>query len=87
MKEHRDIYSAIFWLNGKNDYTLKQSFAKVARRLYDEYLFSALLRRAAEEKDAGQAVVFIKQWLNGNTKWILVLDNVENPKLPGISDP
>ena len=27
MKEHRDIYSAIFWLNGKNKDMLKQSFA------------------------------------------------------------
>ena len=89
MREHRDIYSAIFWLNGKNEDTLKQSFANMARRLYIEYPFSALLRRAAEEKDADQVVVFIKQWLSikGNTQWILVFDNVDNPKLPSISDP
>ncbi len=33
MKEHRDIYSATFWLNGKNEDTLKQSFAGMAKRL------------------------------------------------------
>ena len=89
LKEHRDIYSAIFWLNGKTEDTLKQSFASMARRLYIESPFSALLRLAAEEKDANQVVVFIKQWLSikGNTQWILVFDNVDNPKLPGISDP
>lgn len=31
----------------------------------------------------------MKQWLSirGNTQWILVFDNVDNPKLPGINDP
>ncbi len=32
MKEHRDTYSAIFWLNGKNEDMLKQSFAGIAKR-------------------------------------------------------
>ncbi len=90
MKEHRNIYSAIFWLNGKNEDTLKQSFADMAKRLHIEYPSSALLRRAVEEKDANQVVGVVKQWLStkGNTQWILVFDNVDNPKLPGIaSDP
>ena len=88
IKEHRDIYSAIFWLNGKNEDTLKQSFAQMAKRLYIEYPSSALLRSAAEEKDADQIVAVIKQWLSikGNTRWILVFDNVDNPKLPSISN-
>ena len=89
MKEHGDIYSAIFWLNGKTEDTLKYSFAQMAKRLHIEYPSSVLLRRAAEEKDADQVVALIKQWLSkrGNTQWILVFDNVDNPKLPGISDP
>ncbi|MCJ1348933.1 hypothetical protein MMC31_007166, partial [Peltigera leucophlebia] len=89
MKEHRDNYSAIFWLNGKNEDLLRRSFAKMAKRLYTEYPSSALLRRAIDEKDANQVVAAIKQWLSirGNSQWILVFDNVDNPKLPGISDP
>ncbi len=89
MKEHRNIFSAIFWLNGKNEDTLKQSFADMAKRLYIEYPSSELLRKAVEEKDANQVVGVVKQWLskNGNTKWILVFDNVDYPKLPGISHP
>ena len=91
MKEHRDVYSAIFWLNGKNEDTLKQSFADVAKRLYKEYPSSVLLKTAAEEKDANQIVTVINQWLSkrGNDQWILVFDNVDNPKLPlpDISDP
>ena len=42
LKKHRDIYPAIFWLNGKNEDTLKRSFADMAKRLYMEYPSSIL---------------------------------------------
>ncbi|KAA6406627.1 MAG: TPR repeat protein [Lasallia pustulata] len=89
VKEHRDTYSAIFWLNGKNEDTLKQSFAVMANRLYKEYPSSALLRTAAEAKDVDQIVVIIRQWLSAkeNHRWMLVFDNIDNPKLPGNEDP
>ena len=32
-KRYKDNYSAIFWLNTKDEYSLKQSFAKVARQI------------------------------------------------------
>jgi hypothetical protein len=32
-KRHKDNYSAIFWLNIKDENSLKQSFAKVARQI------------------------------------------------------
>lgn len=51
MEEHRDNYSAMFWLNSKNEDTLKQSFSDIAKRLYIEYPLLAPLKRAAEEKD------------------------------------
>ena len=87
--EHRYIYPAIFWLNGKTEDTLKQSFTGMAKRLHIEHPSSALLRIASEEKDTDQVVALIKQWLSvrGNTQWMLVFDSVDNPKLPGISDP
>ena len=89
LKRHRDIYPAIFWFNGKNEDTLKQSFAGVAKRLHKEYPSSMLLKTAAEGKDANQIVTVINQWLSirGNDQWISVFDNVDNPKLPRISDP
>ena len=89
LKVHRETYPAIFWLHGKNEDTLKHSFAQMAKRLHIEYPSSALLKRAVEEKDSDQVVAAVKQWLSikENTQWILVFDNVDNPKLPGISDP
>lgn len=89
LKAHKDIYSAIFWLNGKNEDTLKESFAGMARRLYMQYPSSMLLKTAAEEQDIYKTIQVINQWLSkkGNGQWILVFDNFDNPKLPGISDP
>lgn len=87
-REQKDAYSAVFWLNGKNEDTLRQSFAGIAKRLYNEHPSSALLRTAAEEKDVDQVVAIIKQWLSikDNTRWMLIFDNIDNPKLPGNKD-
>ena len=89
LKEQRDRYSAVFWLNGKTEETLKKSFAGIAKRLHDEYPRLTLLKTALEGKNANQIVAAIKQWLSRreNTRWILVFDNVDNPKLPDIKDP
>ena len=87
-KEQKDAYSAVFWLNGRNEDTLRQSFTGIAKRLYNEHPSSALLRTAAGEKDVDQVAVIIKQWLSirENTRWMLIFDDIDNPKLPGIKD-
>lgn len=89
VKKQRDNFSAVFWMNGKNEDTLKQSFADVAKQIYEEHPSSTLLKIAAESKDSDQVVEAVKQWLSvkDNTKWIMVFDNIDNPKLPGTDDP
>lgn len=89
VKQQRDAYPAIFWLNGKSEDMLKQSFKNMAKRLFDQFPSSTLLRTAAESKDADQVAEAMKRWLSvkGNNQWLLVFDNVDNPKLPGIKDP
>ena len=89
VREEKEKYSAILWMNGKNQEALEASFVGIARRLFEEYPSSALLRNAIETKDVDQTIHSIKKWLStrGNTRWILVVDNVDNPKLRGIQDP
>jgi hypothetical protein len=88
LKQQREKYTAILWLNGKSEDTLKQSFAYEARRLYDQCP-DPHLKAAAESKDENDIVSHIKRWLShkANTKWLLVFDNVDNPKLPNVQDP
>lgn len=89
IKQHRDLFSAVIWLNGKDEDMLKQSFTDMANRLYNEHPSSTLLRTAAESKDPDQVVDAMKRWLSvkTNTRWMLVFDNIDNPKLPRMSDP
>lgn len=89
IKQHRNIFSAVFWLNGQNEDALRQGFANMTKRLYKIYPSSTLLKTAAESKDSDQMVEAMKQWLSAkdNFQWMLVFDNIDNPKLPGINDP
>ena len=42
-----------------------------------------------EGKSLEEVVDAVKQWFDqtGNTRWLLIYDNYDNPKLPGIKDP
>jgi hypothetical protein len=41
-----------------------------------------------EKGDLDEVVVAVKQWLSlpKNTRWLIVYDNYDNPKLPGTAD-
>ena len=82
-KKHRDDYSAILWLNGKTEDTLKQSFATNARRLPKEHLNQELLNESQNEEVLNAILREMKTWLGlrGNDKWLLIYDNVDNPKI------
>ena len=83
-KENRNTYTAAFWLNGKDEDTLKKSFLDIAKRLPD-----AISSTIPQEENADQIVETVKRWLSirGNTRWIMIFDNVDNPKLPHVEDP
>jgi hypothetical protein len=89
LKKHADNYSAIVWLDAKTEDALKQSFTITAKRLHRYHPASELLRKAMESKDIDESVENIKEWFSaeGNHRWLLVFDNVDNPKLPGLDDP
>jgi hypothetical protein len=89
LKEVADSYSAIIWLDGKTEDSLKQSFAIAAKRLYKYHPASKLLRRAVESKDIDVTGAAVREWLSaeGNHRWLLVFDNFDNPRLPGVEDP
>ena len=84
-KRHRADYSAIFWLNSKDEDSLKQGFASVARRILQEHPSASRLSAVDEKGDLGEVVVAVKRWLSlpKNTRWLIVYDNYDNPKLPG----
>src|SRR5947207_15740487 len=51
IKRHRADYSAIFWLNSKDEDSLKQSFARVARRILQEHPLASRLSAVNEDSN------------------------------------
>ena len=83
-KKHRLDYTAVLWLNAKTEDTLKRSFAAYARRLPKGFLSQELLDGPQDEEALSTILREMKSWLGllGNDRWLLIYDNVDNPKIP-----
>ena len=88
-KRHKDNYSAIFWLNIKDEDSLKQSFAKVARQILREYPSASRLNSIDMKVNLDELIDAVKTWLSlpYNTRWLMIYDNYDNPKVTGNMDP
>jgi hypothetical protein len=88
-KRYRDSYSALFWLNIKDEDSLKQSFVRAARRILREYPLARWLSDVDLKDNLDKVVDGVKAWLSlpGNSRWLAIYDNYDNPKLPGNKDP
>ena len=88
-KKHRSDYTAVLWLNAKTEETSKQSFAANARRLPKNYINQETLYGPQNEEVLGNILREMKAWLDlpGNHRWLLIYDNVDNPKIPDNEDP
>lgn len=75
-------YSSVYWLNAKDENTLRAGLAVLAMEVTEISASSALIDAHEEERLVQQA----RQWLSqqGNDKWLIVYDNYDNPRLPGI---
>jgi hypothetical protein len=87
-KRHKDQYSAIFWLNISDEDSLQQSFAQIAKHILLEHPSATRLSRVSKGEKLSEIVDAVKEWLSlpGNTRWLLIYDNYDNPKLPGVTD-
>jgi hypothetical protein len=88
-KRYKDSYSAIFWLNIKDEDSLKQSFAKVAKQILQEHPSASRISGIDTDGDLDRVIDAVKAWLSlpNNTRWLMIYDNYDNPKLPGNTDP
>ena len=86
--QHRHNYSSIFWLNIKDEDSLKQSFTRIARQILQQHPFASQLRNVNPNKNLDQVVDAVKAWLSlpNNTRWLLIYDNYDNPKLASNTD-
>lgn len=80
-KRHRTEYSAVIWLNARDESSLKQSLAHVAERIrrYDPSM--TYISSAVESRDADRMAEAVKRWLDepANDRWLLIYDNYDHP--------
>jgi hypothetical protein len=87
-KRHKGSYSAIFWLNIKDVDSLKQSFARVAKQIFRQHPSASRLS-SIDMTNLDEVIDAVKAWqgLPYNTRWLMIYDNYDNPKLASNKDP
>ena len=87
-RRQRNSYSAVFWLNIQDETLLKQSFAKAAKRILRYHPSAFRLSSVDLNGDLNEVVEAVKAWLSevGNTRWLAIYDNYDNPKIRGNED-
>ena len=88
-KRHKDNYSAVFWLNIKDEDSLRQSFAKAAKQILRDHPSARRLSSVDIKEDIDGAIDGVKEWLilPNNTRWLMIYDNYDSPELLGNTDP
>lgn len=67
---HREEYpGGVFWVNAETSGSLTTGFVEIGRALH---------LSAAASKDQKQIVDAVLDWLNGNDRWLMILDNVDD---------
>lgn len=79
-RQHRDEYTSILWLDAASEVTLKASIQSITPNIV----------RASEvdRLNTDQVLARVQAWLcnNSNTKWLLILDNYDEPDQFSIDD-
>jgi hypothetical protein len=88
IRRHKEKYTAIFWLNANDEDSLQLSFRSIAQQVLKSYPSTSVLSSVDLEGDLNRVVDAVKAWLDlqGNTRWLLVYDNYDNPRISNQSD-
>ena len=88
VRRHKEKYTAIFWLNANDEYSLQLSFCGIAQQVLQYHPSAGVLSSVDLEGDLDRVVSAVKAWLNlqENARWLLIYDNYDNPRLSKNSD-
>lgn len=75
-------YSSVFWVNAKDETSLRKSIADLSAVIFDESANPTTPSTDDEELKINK----IRRWLSqpGNDQWLLIFDNYDNPCSPGM---
>ncbi|KAF2738506.1 HET-domain-containing protein [Polyplosphaeria fusca] len=88
VRRHKEKHTAIFWLNANDENSLRLSFRNIAQQVLEHCPSTGILGDLDLEGDLNRVVNAVKTWLSlkGNTRWLMIYDNYDNPQTPGSSD-
>ncbi|KAJ5975009.1 hypothetical protein N7481_008716 [Penicillium waksmanii] len=74
-RDHRDHFTAIFWLSGKNRDTLLQSLSFAINQIPGQGWDS----EATNDREVEQRARHMLRWLalDGNSRWLIIFDNID----------
>jgi hypothetical protein len=80
---HHEAFSSVLWFNAKDENTLKASFVALALRILGD---SKASLAENHRQDEDESVQYVRSWLSqpGNQQWLLIFDNYDSPRIPGI---
>ncbi|KAK1656358.1 hypothetical protein BDP81DRAFT_364381 [Colletotrichum phormii] len=79
-KRHRNDYSAMLWLNARDETSLKQSLQQAAQRILREHPTVAYVQNVMINQDLDETTEAVKRWLGEarNDRWLVVYDNYDD---------
>lgn len=84
--QHKEKYTAVFWLNTNDEDSLKLSFRDLAQQIsrHNPPTFSGI----DLHQNLDKTVNAVKDWfeLPNNIRWLMIFDNYDNPKTPNNPD-
>ena len=82
---HQTEYTAIFWCNGKSEALLRHDVAAIAEQIPLTSILDSNGKILKDEDGVEKAFGAVLNWLsaNGNTRWLLIVDNVDSGKIAG----
>ena len=85
VRTYFDTYSSVFWVNAKDETSLRQNMADLSSLIFHESAAPA----AQSADDEKLKIEKVRRWLSepGNDQWLLIFDNYDDPHLPGIRSP
>jgi hypothetical protein len=88
IQRHKEKHTAIFWLNANDEDSLRLSFRSIAQQVLKHHPLTRVLSELDLEGDFVRVVRAVKLWLNlpGNTRWLMIYDNYDNPRTSNASD-
>lgn len=88
-KRYKDSYSAVFWLNMRDEASAKQSFATIADRILQYHPSASYVSNTDLTGSLDEIVGAVLAWLgdSDNNRWLAIYDNYDHPKVPGNDAP